>query len=67
MALCGYFCEWANEIKARKFVPQQQLEHSHQLFYKKCHFDTPKAYFIILSHYFTIYPSSDVLFFNFIH
>ena len=23
MGLRGYFCEWANEIKARKFVPQQ--------------------------------------------
>ena len=23
MGLCGYFCEWANEIKTRKFVPQQ--------------------------------------------
>ena len=22
MDLCGYFCEWANEIKAQKFVPQ---------------------------------------------
>ena len=25
MGLCGYFCEWANEIKARKFVPQHHL------------------------------------------
>ena len=22
MDLCGYFCEWANEIKVRKFIPQ---------------------------------------------
>ena len=22
MGSCGYFCEWVNEIKARKFVPQ---------------------------------------------
>ena len=21
----GIFCEWANEIKARKFVPQQRV------------------------------------------
>ena len=25
MGLCGYFCEWANKIKARKFVPQQKV------------------------------------------
>ena len=23
MGSCGYFCEWANKSKARKFVPQQ--------------------------------------------
>ena len=23
MDLYGYFCKWANEIKTRKFVPQQ--------------------------------------------
>ena len=27
MGSCGYFCEWANEIKTRKFVPQQRLAH----------------------------------------
>ena len=29
------------------------LEHSHQLFNKKCHFDTLKTYFTILAHHFT--------------
>ena len=43
------------------------LEHSHQLSHKKCHFDTPKTYFIILAHHFTISHLSDVLFFNPIH
>ena len=43
------------------------LEHYHQLFYKKCHFDTPKSYFIILPYHFTIFHSSDILFFNSIH
>ena len=26
MDLCGYFCEWANEIKVRKFVSQQRIQ-----------------------------------------
>ena len=25
MGLCGFFCEWTNEIKAWKFVPQHQV------------------------------------------
>ena len=32
----------------------QSLEHPQQMLQKKCHFDTPKTYFIILPHHFTI-------------
>ena len=42
----------------------KNLEHSHQLFYKKCHFDILKAYFIILTHHFTIHHLSHLLFFD---
>ena len=44
-----------------------ELEHSHQLSQKKCHFDTLKTHFIILEHHFTTYHLSDVLYFNSIH
>ena len=30
---------------------ESELEHPHQLSYKKCHLDTPKPYFIILTHH----------------
>ena len=43
------------------------LEHSQQMFYKKCHFDALKAYFIILPHHFTTFHLSDILSFNSIH
>ena len=42
----------------------KNLEHSHQLFYKKCHLDILKAYFIILTHHFTIHHLSHLLFFD---
>ena len=29
MGSCGYFCEWTNEIKAQKFVPQQSVSYYH--------------------------------------
>ena len=48
-------------------VPYIVLRVSQQLFYKKCHFDISKIYFIILSHHFTISYLLDVLSFNFIH
>ena len=38
-----------------------------EMFHKKCHFDTPKVYFIILPHHFTLSRLSDALLFNFIH
>lgn len=34
---------------------------------KKCHFDTSKTNFIILTHHFTTYHLSDVLYYNSIH
>ena len=34
---------------------------------KKCHFATPKTYFIILPHHFTIFHLLDILSFNSIH
>ena len=40
------------------------VEHSHQLFYKKCHFDTSKAYFTILPHYFIISHLLNIISFN---
>ena len=33
---------------------------------KICHFNISKNYFIILAHYFTMYPTSHLLFSNFI-
>ena len=44
------------------------LEHPYQMLQKKkCHFNIPKTYFIILPHYFTTFHLSDVLSFNSIH
>ena len=43
------------------------LKHPYQMLQKKGHFNTPKSYFIILPHYFTIFRLSDVLSLNFIH
>ena len=40
---------------------------SHRDNVKKCYFNSPKAYFIILSHHFIIFHLSDVLSFNYIH
>ena len=43
------------------------LEHFHQLSHKKFHFNTSKTYFIILTHHFTTYHLSDVLYSNSIY
>ena len=45
----------------------RMLEHPQQLLHKKCHFDTPKAYFIILLYHFTTSHLSDILSFNSIY
>ena len=42
-------------------------KHPQQLWHNLCHFATPKTYFIILPHHFTISHLLDVLSFNSIH
>ena len=62
-----YLFHSTQKKKKHPQCPIKSLEHSHQLSHKKCHFDTPKTYFIILAHHFTISHLPDVLFFNPIH
>ena len=61
-----HYTSWLTCMFGFKYV-YKALEHSHQLFHKKCHFNTLKTYFIILTHHFIRYYLSDILYFNSIH
>ena len=61
-------CRFSNILKLSQTL--SYLEHPQQMLQKKkkkSYFDTPKTYFIILSHQFIISYLSDVLSFNSIY
>ena len=55
-------CRFSNILKLSPSL--SYLEHPQQMLQKKSYFDTPKTYFIILPHHFTIHHLSHVLFFH---
>ena len=59
-------CHISNFKKIMKYA-KFDLEYSHQLSHKKCHYNTSKTFFIILVHHFTIHHLSHLLFFNSIY
>ena len=58
-------CRFSNILKLSPSL--SYLEHPQQMLQKKSYFDTPKTYYIILSHQFIISYLSDVLSFNSIY